>query len=943
MKHYNFLVFFLCILLAGKVGAQSARLTGTLYNPDDQSTLVGATIKLSNVKDSTKIRYTNSDVQGKFEFVQLTKGQYLLNITYIGYENFRKRVSVNNKIEDLGKLFLKPSATKLKEVNVSSEAVRAEQKGDTTQYSSAAYKVTQDANTEDLVKKMPGITVENGTVKSQGEDIKKVLVDGKQFFGDDPTVVLKNLPAEVIDKIQVFDKLSDQSAWSGFDDGNAQKTMNIVTKSARNNGQFGKFTAGYGSNGRYQAGVNLNLFKGNQRITIIGNINNVNLQNFGSDDFLGAMGGGGSGGPRGGLNRAGMSGNSLSGITTTNSIGINYTNAWGTKVTLNGSYFYNIGKNNTDKILDRKYILSGSSNQAYNEDSYSKSNNDNHRFNFRLEYNINDRNSLVFTPRLSFQKNTTDNSLMATSAAADTIISSTENMNNTKSTGYNFNNDLLYRYKFGKKGRTVSIGVTTGLSNRKRDNYLEALNLNYAADTIKHSESINQFSKTVTDGVSLSSNLVYTEPLSEKSQLQFSYNISNSTNNNDKSTWDYLSETQQYSVFDTLLSNIYKNDYTTHNVGPGYLFKNAKLSLNAAVGYQYSILKGNQDFPLPADTHKTFENILSSFMLNYKAGDLVNLRINYRASSNPPSVTQLQAVVDNSNTLLLSAGNPLLKQEIRHTLRSRLSLANKEKTSNFFAMLSVQVIQNYIGNSTSVAAGDTSVFGQEMRRGAQLVIPENLDGSWNARTLLSYGFPIKPVKCNFNVNAGVSYNRLPSLINNNRNISETYGINQGVVLSSNISQKLDFTFTYNLNYNLVNNSIQPELNNNYIFQISSVQFNWQFWKGLFVQTNLTYQNYNVISSKDITEYTLWNSSLGSKLFKNNAGEIKLTAYDMLNQNKSFSRSVTDSYIESSNTQVLQQYVMLSFTYNLRNFKGKMPDMPDERRHDFGDHPHPPMN
>jgi hypothetical protein len=938
MNHFKLVVFFICILFTGKLSAQGNRLIGTLYNPDDQTTLVGATIKLSNAKDTTKFKYTNSDIAGKFEFAQLSKGAYLLDITYIGYENFRKRVSVNNKVEDLGKLLLKSSATKLKEVSVTGDAIRAEQKGDTTQYSSAAYKVTQDANTEDLVKKMPGITVENGTVKSQGEDIKKVLVDGKQFFGDDPTVVLKNLPAEVIDKIQVFDKLSDQSAWSGFDDGNAQKTMNIVTKSVRNNGQFGKFTAGYGSDGRYQAGVNLNLFDKNQRITIIGNANNINLQNFGSDDFLGAMGGmAGGGGGRGGF----RGGNSQSGITNLNSIGVNYSNSWGTKVTLNGSYFYNLGKNKTDKVLDRQYILSGSNNQAYNEGSYSNSTNDNHRLNLKLEYNINDRNSIIFTPRLSFQKNTSDNSLMASSSSSDTLRSSTKNINNTESNGYNFNNDLLYRYKFGKKGRTVSLGVTTGISKRERDNYFDAMNLYYVVDPNKMSDSTRQYSNTLTDGVTLSSNLVYTEPLSEKSQVQLNYTVSNSTNNNDKSTYNYQYETGEYSVFDTLLSNIYNNDYITHNVGTGYLYKDEKLNVNAGIAYQYSVLNGNQDFPAPGETHKTFNNFLPSLMLNYKAGDLVNLRINFRSSSNAPSVTQLQSVVDNSNPLLLSAGNPFLKQETRHNLRSRLSLANKEKTSNFFAMLSFQVIQDYIGNTTSIAANDTLVYGQEMRRGAQLIVPANLDGAWNARTLLSYGFPIKPVKCNFNVNAGVSYNRLPSLINNNRNISETYGINQGVVLSSNISQKLDFTLTYNLNYNLVDNSLQPELDNNYIFQISSAQFNWQFWKGLFIQSNLTYQNYNVISSKEVTEYTLLNSSIGSKLFKNNTGEIKLTIYDMLDQNKSLSRTVTDTYIENSTTQVLRQYVMLSFTYNLRNFKGKMPDMPEERRHDFGEPPHPP--
>jgi hypothetical protein len=930
LNHYK-LLFLALLFMATGASAQNLSLSGTLYNAEDQIPLIGATIKLISARDTAKISYTNSDLQGQFIFNSLSKGRYWLDITYIGFNRFRKQVTVADKTENIGKLYLKPATTSLREINISSEAIRAEQKGDTTQYSSAAYKVSQDATTEDLVKKMPGITVENGTVKSQGEDIKKILVDGKAFFGDDATVTLRNLPAEVIDKIQVFDKLSDQSAWSGFDDGNAQKTMNIITKSAKNTGQFGKFAAGYGSDGRYMAGINLNLFDANRRFTIIGNSNNINQQDFGSDDFLGSGGHG--------MSRGGGGGFSQGGISRINSIGFNFTNTWSDKATLNASYFYNKSHNTTNKVLDRQYILNGSTSQEYNEISSSISNNDNHRLNMRLEYNPDAHNSFIVTPRISFQKNDGESSLQASSSNLNVLQSSSDNVNESRSNGYNFNNDLLYRHKFSRPGRTISLGFTAGLSNSMRENHLDAMNLYDLAGPGNNSDSIKQFSKTRSDATSLSSSLIYTEPLSTKSQLQFNYNIGYARNNNDKSTWNYLYETQQYTVFDTLLSNIYSNDYITHNLGTGYLYKDEKLNLNAGLAYQYSILAGEQDFPMHGNTNKHFNNLLPSFMLNYKITGLKNLRINYRASSNPPSVTQLQSVVDNSNPLLLRAGNPNLKQELRHTLRSRLSFANKDKTSNLFAMLMITSIQNYLGNATIVAANDTLVYGQEMRRGAQLSIPVNLNGAWNARTLISYGFPLQAISCNFNVNAGLSYNRLPSLINKRNSISNTYGINQGVVLSSNISQKLDFTFTYNLNYNLVDNSLQPQLNNNYILQIASGQFNWQFWKGLFVQTSLVYQNYHVIIPREITQYSLWNASIGSKLFKNNAGELKLTAYDLLNQNKSLSRSVTDTYIESSNTEVLKQYVMLTFTYNLRNFTGNMPDMQQDRRRDFGGPPH----
>ena len=238
----------------------------------------------------------------------------------------------------------------------------------------------------------------------------------------------------------------------------------------------------------------------------------------------------------------------------------------------------------------------------------------------------------------------------------------------------------------------------------------------------------------------------------------------------------------------------------------------------------------------------------------------------------------------------------------------------------------MQVVQDYIGNATFRTANDTIINGQEVKKGRQLSIPTNLSGAWNTRALVTVGMPIKPIKSNINFNTGVTYNRLPSLINAAANTSNTYGLNLGAVLSSNISQKLDFTLTYNINYNLVENTLQPNMNNNYVFQIGSVQFNWEFWKGFFIQNTITYQDYNVMSSNTDSKYTLWNVNLGKKIFKNKSGEIKLSCYDILDQNKSLTHNVYDTYIEDQNTEMLQQYFMLTFTYNLRKFSGKMPQM-----------------
>lgn len=934
MLKFRFFLFVIALFLINTAFSQEFKISGTLINQQDSQPLVGATVKLVSMRDTLKIDYRTSDINGDFVFDKLMRGRYRLEITYIGFENYIQEVISGGKSESNVNISLKPTAMSLGGVEIKGIAERGEQKGDTAQYNATAFKVTQDATTEDLVKKMPGITIENGTVKAQGEDVKRILVDGKQFFGDDPSVTLKNLPAEVVDKIQVFDKLSDQAAWSGFDDGSGQKTINIVTRNSKNSGQFGKFSAGYGTDDKYLLGANYNYFKEKRRITLLGMSNNVNQQNFSADDVAGssgrtqAMPGGRGGGPS-------FQVGPQSGIFSTHAIGFNYTDSWGSKWVLNASYFWNKGENTNNRQVNRQYILGENISQYYNELSATKSKNTNHRANLRIEYNPDSSNSFILTPRLGVQLNNS-NSYSAVATALDpgftlaNMLNESVNKNESDLNGYNFNNELLYRHKFHKKGRTASINIATGISNRYRDTYLNTLSDFYNTREGNTHDTTDQYAKTTSDALSLSSNLIYAEPLGKNGQLQFNYSISYSENSNDKKTYNYAALQQNYTLFDTLLSNIYNNDYITHRAGTGYLYQTEKANLNAGVAYQYAVLQGNTSFPYHDSTRKSFNSLLPNVMLNYKFTKFTNLRVVYRASTNAPSATQLQKVVDNSNPLLLSTGNPNLKQEFRNFAMARFSHSNKEKTTNLFGMLFFQQTMNYLGNSTLVAATDTVIYGREIKRGTQLSIPENLDGAWNTRALVSIGFPVKPIKSNLNFNTGVSYNRLPSLINKRANLSNTYGINAGAVLSSNISEKLDFTFTYNLNYNLVDNSLQPNLNNNYFFQIGSMQFNWEFWKGFFLQNSITYQNYNGISSNITDQYTLWNFNVGKKIFKNKSGEIKLSCYDILDENKSLNRNVTDTYIEDSNTQVLQQYFMLAFTYNLRKFNGKMP-VTEERR------------
>ncbi|MEO6286052.1 MAG: TonB-dependent receptor [Dyadobacter sp.] len=923
--------------------AQNAQITGTVLDSANRSPVVGAYVAVSRDTPEAKPEYVTTDVNGKFSFTGLTRQvAYLVKVSYLSYKDVSKVVDVNNDIEDLGNITLTEAVANLKEVKVVGQVTAMEQKGDTTQFNAAAFKTNPDATTEDLIQKMPGITVTNGTVTAHGETVNRVLVDGKPFFGDDAALTLKSLPAEIVDKIEVFDKLSDQAQFTGFDDGNGQKTINIVTKADRKMGQFGKVFAGYGLDNRYQAGGNISFFKGNQRISVIGLSNNINMQNFSSQDLLGVTGSSGGGGGRGG-GGGGASNNFLvgnqSGITGTNSFGLNYANKFGKKVDVSGSYFYNRTGNTNAQTTEKEYFLSGGTgNQFYNENSRTSSTNSNHRLNFRVEYNINANNSLIITPRLSFQDNhSTSVKAGLTTLANGSNVNSTDNSQRSQNNGYNFSNDLLFRHSFAKKGRTLSLNVNTQMNDRDGIRDLYSKNMYYGItlpDTAMRGDTIDQRSFTKSDGITLGGNLIYTEPISTTGQLQFNYGLTVSNSNSSRETYNMSFDSNTYSDLDTLLSNNFDNRYITNRAGIGYRYRKNSWSANLGVDFQNTGLYSQQLAPNNNKVDQSFTNVLPNFMLNYRSKSGTQFRTFFRSSTNQPSISQLQNVIDNSDPLSLTAGNPDLKQEYRNMFNVRYSLAGANRPYSFNAMVFVTQTNNAIVNSTFIAQQPTTLpSGIVMERGSKLTTPINVDGSWNARTFLAYGKPVAPLKLNINLTTGFNYVRSPGMINDISNYSNTYAVSQGLVVSSNISEKLDFTVSYSGNYNVVRNTIQPNLNNNYYTQGITGRVNWIFGKGFVLQSDINNQSYRGLGQGYNQNFTLWNASIGKKFLKNNAGELKLTVFDILKQNNSISRNVTETYVQDVTSRVLTQYAMLTFTYTLKNF-GKMPANDNNRRRDF---------
>ena len=941
------LKFFTSVFLVlFSFSSYSQSVTGVLVDGATNTPVSNATIKLSKADSSITPLLTVSDDKGNFNFKNLANGNYGLTITSIGYGITNKDVTVSGNDVNLGNITIAKTAETLSTV-VINNTPPVKQSGDTAVYSASQFKVNPDATSEDLIKKMPGITVDkSGSVTAQGETVKKVTVDGRDFFGDDATATLRNLPAEVIDKIQVFDKLSDQAQLTGFDDGNTTKSINIVTKKDMRTGNFGRVYAGYGTDGRYSGGGNVSFFNNDRRISLLGLVNNVNQQNFSSQDLIGATsggrgGGGGRRGGGGGGNFRGGGNNFMvgpqSGIAKTNAFGVNYSDAWGKKIDVTGSYFFNNSNTNNNQTINQQNFITKDSSQYYDENTISDNKNYNNRANLRLTYRIDSSNTIIATSSLNFQNNNSINFVNGnfyTDAAKQNLLSKTESDINGNTNGNSLNNELLFRHAFSKRGRSISLGVYQTSSNRNGQNYSNQYN-NYYKPGLLQQDTVKQFSDQKSNSNQYRLNLVYTEPLAPKTQLQINYSPSFQTSKADQETSAFDDGSSKYSLLDTSLSNKFNNTYNTQNTGITFRHGDRNNMISAGVSYQYSELKSSQVFPQVSQIDNSYSNFLANAFSRFKLSNRSNLRIIYRASVSPPSVTQLQNVINNTNALFYTTGNPDLQQQYTNNIIARYTFTNTGKGQSFFANLFFQNINNYVTNATFTSRKDSVLTPTiTLHPGTQISKPVNLNGYINARSFFTFGLPLKFLKSNLNWNAGMSYAKQPGMINNVENISNSYNYNLGAVLSSNISEYIDFNLSYAANINTVKNTIQPDLNNNYFTQSIGITANLLTKKGLFFQNDLSNESYKGLSDGFNQNYWLWNMAIGQKFLKNQMGELKLSVFDLLKQNKSITRDVTESYVQDQINQVLQQYFMLTFTYKLKTF-GKGKPQTNERNSNFG--------
>lgn len=904
--------------------------------------LIGATVRVLN-NDSVFIVGSVTNEDGDFTIENLKPGSILIKITYLGHVDllFKKQLTTQSLI--LGNITLQEKSSTIKEIVIEGQVKMAEIKGDTTQYNSGAFKTNPDATAEDLVNKLPGVTTEDGKMKAQGEEIKQVLVDGKPFFGDDPSAVLKNIPSDVIDKIQIFDRKSDQSQLTGFDDGNTSKTINIITKTQFRNGIFGKAFAGYGYDDKWKAGYSVNFFKDKRRITILATTNNINDQNFSAEDLVGVMSGSSSGGgqrrlggqsgssPSGGNNRGGGrqpggQGNDASnflvdqknGITTTRAIGLNYANIW-KKVDFSGSYFLNYSDNNSISNLFRQFISSETDGVTYKEDNTANSQNTNHRFNTKVDWKINSTNSISIQPKFSIQNNSGNSQMFGENNSLGSLLSGVTNTYKTNLYGINFSAPTSYKHTFSKKGRALSANLNPGYNgtngNSQLNYYTKQFSDSLAADTINQEADLDK------SGYVFTSNISCSEPINSKSQILFTYSTNFNSSNSKKNTFNIISPNNS-ELLDSSLSNTFNTRYISQSLTTSYRYQIEKWNFNGGLAFQLANLKNVQQFPTDSTLEKTFKSILPNASLQYKFSLQRNLRVSYTSSNNAPSADQLQEVINNKNPLLLTTGNPNLKQDWQNNLNLRFTSIDTKKNTAFFALLGGNLTKNYIVNSTFIAPYDTLIApGILLSQGSQISKPVNSNGYYNLRSFVNYSFPVKKNKSKINLNLSGSINKTPALINTQLTYTNSSNLGLGMAITSNISEKWDFTLSSNSTYNAITNTLQSNLNSTYLNQNSRFKIQANPWKGLVFQTELSHQFNSGLSSSYNQNYLLWNAAIGYKFMKAKAADLRLSVFDIMKQNNSISRNTTETYYEDVQTNVLQRYFMLTFTYNLKYFKG----------------------
>ena len=920
MSLFQRVIVVLCLFMSFSAYGQEGSVEFCLCDSVNGDTVEGAVVELVYLSDSTKY-HAVSDGSGKAKFQRIAYGDYSVTATFLGYIPSCRRIRLNAHFLSPDTIRMQPDVQLLDEVVISTPALRSTQNGDTLSYHADAYKVVLGANSESLLTKMPGISVSERGVEAHGRTVQKIMIDGEEFFGNDVLSALKNLPADMIEDVEVFNKLSDEAELTGVDDGRGYTAINIRSKPDRRKGTFGRLYAGYGFSDKYIAGGNINNFNSKCRLSVVGLANNISLHNFVTEDIVGAT------------DEEGKNGHSnfvvkpMPGISSVQSLGTNFNTSW-----LSGSYFFNRTDNSNVPVSQRENLNSGNKVQLTDAEKDLTALNYNHRFSAKMKFNVGERHSFIIRPSLNiqdFSDFSEQRSLVRNRFGCDDIrfVHNRLSDNRNERLGINVSNTFNYRYRFHKRGRSLSMS----LLGNYYDNETDALNEQYTfrkpdmpLDPLLASSVSSQQNFRKTRKVMARTGVVYTEPLSRRFRMSWEYAFIYSRDEAAKTVFLRDNETGELSTTaDARQSSENRGIYLTHKIGPRFQYAFRKTSITVGGAFQHMNFKGTNILPAIGEVYKPYSNLTYEVVANLVINRQNTICIDAKGRTVNPSANLLQDVVSLANLSRVSAGNPNLSPSYLHGFGIRYIHTDARRGSTVAVSLNYNGSGNYIGDSLVADQPDFIVTeGVKLGEGNLFVRPVNIGGYHRLHGKITYGFPVNPLRSNLNIQAQAVINVLPGIINGEYSPVHRNNYLVGASLASNISEDVDFRVSYTGEY------VQGEFttkagknNNDYFSHTVSGQLKWAFWKGVTFTGSLSYRQDKGISAPFNDRTLLCNLYLGKRIFRNRLGEISIGINDLFDDNsRRYAHTINSSGTNNIVNQGIERYVAFQLVWHLRNYR-----------------------
>lgn len=925
---FTFLLLLLCLFLSFTTRAQSPySVKGTAIDSASNLRLQNTTIAVLNAKDSTLRAFTRAAANGSFSIGNLNKGKFILMVTYPGYADYVEPFALDSvkPVHDFAKLNLTLKSKLLQEVLIKGTVSAIKIKGDTTVFDPRAYTIEPNSKVEDLLKQLPGMQVDkDGKITAQGKEVKKVLVGGEEFFGDDPTLVTKNIRGDMVDKVELYDKKSDQATFTGIDDGEKTKTINIVLKEDKKNGSFGKLDGGYATDKFYNAQAMYNRFMGKKKFSgyfIGSNTGKTGLgwddnSKYGSSPEMQTS-------PEGYFYYTGGDSDSWDGrydqrgIPVARTGGLHFDNKWDSdKKSVNTNYknsWLSVNGNQTNMSQNTLpgNSISSNSNQDFNKKIFRQ------KLDLMYQVKLDTASTLKFNIDGSVKNSENNDNYQSASmnGRGDTLLNRNNRTLTNKTDGQVFNATALFTHKFPKVGRTVSLNVGTNINNSDSKGYLNSQTQFYnrttgALDSTQHTD---QYKTTISKTTNLTSNATYTEPLNKMSSLIFNYGVTHNHNNADRRSYN-PGAAGQYTVLDTKYSNDYTLDQLSNNFGAALNYRTTKSTLNinargSAVTYKQTDEINNTALS------RNFLNWSPNASYQYRFTEQRSFRLSYYGYTEQPTLEQIQPVRVNTDPLNISLGNPALRPAFTNSFSFNY---------NSYKILSDQSVYLY-GSYDMVSNAIVSNNVTDQATGKSTYQSVNLNG----KTPTSFWFDSSVGQKIMGVTFGLGFNGSGSksynYINNELNATTSSNLTGNLSISKYKQNKYGFRFAAGPGYAFGKTSLQPNINNNgYTFN-GNGYFNVTLPGKIEINADGDYQYRGVTQSFNETfSKTIVNASIVKTFLKQKNLKVSASCNDLLNQNRGFDRSSYSGTINQNTYTTIKRYFMLSITWDFSKMGGPAP-------------------